>query len=104
MRICPECGHEDPICWRPAAYHPEFSYAHLDGLDVLEPELAELLKGRRPGEMVQRGPYLYWRSTRSETVRRVWVEDYKRVGKKGSWQERVVFFRQLKLQEEAMGP
>lgn len=97
MRVCLKCGHVDPIWWRPSAYHPEFSYADFSGLELLDPELWGLLKERRRGEIVERGPYLYWRSSRSDTVRRVWVEDYRWVGKKGSPQERVRFYRQEKL-------
>lgn len=99
MRVCPKCGHVDPIWWRPAAYHPEFSYAYLTSIESLDPELWELLKDKKAGDIVQRGPYLYWRSTRSQTVRRVWVEDYKMAGKTGSWQERVNSQIQLKLTE-----
>jgi len=99
MRVCPKCGHVDPIWWRPAAYHPEFSYAHNTSLESLEPELWDKLKDLPAGEIITAGPYLYWKSTRSETTRRIWVEDYKMVGKKGSPQERVSHDPQLKLSD-----
>ena len=91
------CGHVDPIWWRPAAYHAEFSYAHNSSLELLDPELWELLRDKRPGEEVQVGEYVYWRSTRSDTVRRAWAEDLRLVGKKGSWMERTHAGVQLKL-------
>ena len=65
----------------------------------MDPQIYELLRTKKPGEMVKRGPYLYWKSTRSEVARRVWVEDYERVGKKGSWQERAELYRQLMMEE-----
>ncbi len=97
MRFCPECGHVDPIWWRPAIYHQEFSYAHTPSLENLDPELWELLKDKRPGEEVQVGEYIYWKSTRSATVRRAWMEDLRLIGKKGSWQEKPSRGQQLKL-------
>lgn len=99
MRICPKCGYEDPICWRPAVYHQEFSYAHTSSLELLDPELWELMQGKRRGEIVERGPYLYWRSSRSDVIRRIWVEDFKRVSKSGSPQEKVRFYEQQQLKE-----
>ena len=104
MRVCPECGHVDPIWWRPAAYHPEFSYAHNTALEWNDPELWAALKPLKRGEIIKRGVYLYWKSTRSETVRRVWVEDYKVVGKRGSPQERVRLYSQKKLDEPSLCP
>lgn len=101
MRICPECGHIDPIWWRPAIFHSEFSYAHNSSLEALDPELWELLKDKRPGEEVQVGEYVYWKSTRSDTTRRAWMEDLRLVGKKGSWQEKSLLYRQTKLMQEA---
>ena len=98
MRICPKCGHVDPIWWRPAAYHPEFDYAHLEALEAMDLELYKIISSLRPGELTQQGPYLYWKSSRSETVRRVWIEDYKIVGKRGSPQERVHHYKQAKLE------
>lgn len=97
MRVCPKCGHEDPIWWRPAAFHPEFSYAHNTSLESLEPELWALLKDLPAGAIVTVGPYHYWKSSRSDTTRRIWVEDFKMVGKKGSPQERVRNVTQLTL-------
>ena len=97
VRICPHCGYVDPIWWRPAAYHPEFSYAQNTALEWNDRELWAALKPLKAGEILKRGPYLYWKSTRSDTTRRVWVEDYKLVGKKGSPQERVRQYEQLKL-------
>jgi len=104
MRVCPECGHVDPIWWRPAVYHPEFSYAHIEALKGDDPELMKALAAVKRGEIVQRGPFLYWTSARSETVRRVWVEDYKIVRKRGSPQERVRFYTQTKLDEPTLCP
>jgi len=97
MRICPKCGYIDPIWWRPAAYHQEFSYAHASSLEALDPELWELLRDKRPGEEVQVGEYVYWKSTRSDVVRRAWMEDLRLVGKKGSWMEKPPGGEQLKL-------
>lgn len=99
MRVCPKCGYEDPICWRPAAYHPEFSYAHLSSLELLDPELWKALNEKRRGEIIQRGIYLYWRSTGADVARRVWIEDFKHVGKKGSPQEKTRFYKQMGLRE-----
>jgi len=104
MRICPECGHMDPIWWRPTAYHPEFSYAHNEALEAMDPELFAALAAVKRGEIVQRGPFLYWKSTKSETVRRVWVEDYKIVRKRGSPQERVRLYTQTKLDNPTLCP
>lgn len=89
MRACPKCGHVDPICWRSGAFHPEFQYADFDSLELLETELFSAVKDKKPGEIIQIGDYVFWKSTRSNTVRRIWIEDYKLVGKKGSPQERV---------------
>lgn len=97
MRICPRCGHVDPLHWLPAMYHQEFSYAHASSIELLDPELWAALTAVKRGDMVRRGPYLYWRSSRSETVRRVWVEDYVRVRRKGSWLEKVRLYRQTTL-------
>jgi len=97
VRICPKCGHIDPIWWRTAAFHPEFSYAQASALESLQPELWELLKDKRPGDIVQVGEYMYWKSTRSDTVRRAWTEDLRLIGKKGSWQEKAHGGQQLKL-------
>ena len=97
MRICPRCGHVDPIWWRPAVYHPEFSYAHNTALEWNDPDLWAALRPLKRGDIIKRGSYLYWKSTRSDTTRRIWVEDYKLVGKKGSSQERVHLYEQKKL-------
>ena len=97
MRICPRCGYVDPIWWRSAAYHPEFSYAHNTALLWNDPELWAALKSVKRGEIIKRGPFLYWKSTRSDTTRRVWIEDYRLVGKKGNPQERSRRYRQQKL-------
>jgi len=78
-------------------YHQEVSYAHASSLEALDPELWELLKDKRPGEEVQVGEYVYWKSSRSDTVRRAWMEDLRLVGKKGSWQEKSPGGRQMKL-------
>ena len=97
MRICPKCGHVDPIWWRANAWHPEFSYAQNTALEWNDPDLWEALRPLKRGEIIKRGPYLYWKSTRSDTTRRVWIEDYKLVGKKGSPQERTHLYEQKKL-------
>ena len=97
IRICPKCGHVDPIWWRPAIHHPEFSYAHNSALEWNDPELWASLKPLKRGEIVKRGPFLYWKSTRGDVTRRVCVEDYRLVGKKGSWQEKTHLYRQMKL-------
>jgi len=89
MKRCPKCGYVDPDCWRPAAFHPEISYAHIDGLEMFEPEVYEAIVDKAPGERVLVGEYVYWRSSRSPTVRRSWVDDHRIVGKRGSSQERV---------------
>jgi len=96
-RICPRCGHVDPIWWRPAVYHQEFSYAHNTALVWNDPELWAALRPLKRGEIIKRGPFFYWKSTRSDTTRRVWIEDYRLVRKKGSPQEKVRRFEQLKL-------
>ena len=88
MRICPKCGHLDPECWRPAAFHPEISYAYIDSLEVFSPEIVEQLKDKKPGEIIVVDPFVYWKSPRSPTVRRTWIEDYKIKGKSVN-QERV---------------
>lgn len=97
MRICPRCGHIDPIWWRPARHHPEFSYAHNTALEWNDPELWAALQTVKRGEIIKRGPYLYWKSTRSDTTRRMWIEDYRLVGKTGSPQERSRRYKQQKL-------
>lgn len=90
MRICPTCGHVDPMCWRPNAWNPQYSYARIDQLEFFVPELWQLIKDKKPGEIVQLGEYLYWKTQGgSQTVRRCWIEDFKIVGKKGEPQERV---------------
>lgn len=99
MRVCPKCGYEDPICWRPAAYHQEFSYTDFSSLELLDPLLWELLRQQKRGVIVRRDPFLFWRSSRSDVVRRIWIEDFKRVGKKGNPQEKVRFYEQQLLME-----
>ena len=97
MRICPRCGYVDNIAWRPAMYHQEFSFAHREGLELLDPEIVAALMATKRGDMVRRGPYLYWRARSTDTVRRCWVEDYRRVRRKGSWMERPRLYRQATL-------
>ncbi len=89
MGVCPKCGHEDAPCWRSAAFHTEHSYAQLSTLEMFEPELWEAIKDKPKGEVIKLLPYVYWKSIKSETVRRCWVEDFKVLGKSGSPQERV---------------
>jgi len=88
MRVCPKCGYEDAPCWRPGAYHQEHSYSQIDVLEMFEPELWEAIKNKDRGELIEIPPFVFWKSTRSDTVRRCWIEDFKMVGKRGSPQER----------------
>ena len=97
MRVCPKCGYVDPIWWRPAAYHQEHSYASFDVIQWNEPKLWEQLKDLPRGELLRIEPFFYWKSTRSDTIRRVWIEDYYLVGKSGNPQERVDHSPQLKI-------
>ena len=61
----------------------------MDTLEMFEPEVWDLMKDEPPGKVLQLGEFVYWRSPRSDTVRRCWIEDFKIVGKRGSPQERV---------------
>ena len=101
MRVCKECGHVDPNWWRPAAFHQHIDYAYLDGLDVLDPELYDLIKDKKPGETIIRGPFVYWLSSRSPTVRRAWIEDFKVYGKSVP-QERVSHSPQTTLDDSKL--
>lgn len=44
MRICPECGHADPPCWRSRMYHLYTDYCKLGELRFWNPSLAEKLE------------------------------------------------------------
>ena len=61
----------------------------MDTLEMFEPDVFELMKEAPNGEVRQLNDFVYWKSPRSDTVRRCWVEDFKIVGKRGSPQERV---------------
>ncbi len=56
---------------------------------MFEPELWEAIKDKPKGETIEIPPYVFWKSIKSDTVRRCWIEDFKMVGKAGSPQERV---------------
>lgn len=64
---------------------------------ILEPDLWKALKAVKRGQLVRRGPFLFWRSSRSDTIRRVWMEDYRIVGKRGIPQEKMRFWKQTTL-------
>ena len=81
MRICPVCGHKDGEEWRPAAFHHHISYAYLDSLYYTEPELYQKIKTAPAEAIIYYHPFVYWKSPRSETVRRAWIEDFKLYGK-----------------------
>lgn len=88
MRVCPNCGCVDPEWWRPAAFHQHIDYADLSVIESLEPEIFRELKDKKYGEVVVIGIYCYWKSSKSETVRRSSIEDFKIKGKSVN-QERV---------------
>ena len=81
MRICPECGHVDPEWWRPAAFHQHIDYVQMDVIEEFEPEIIEALKDKPAGTVVFIEPFAYWKSPKSETIRRSSIEDYKIKGK-----------------------
>jgi len=97
MRRCPKCGYVDSECWRPAAFHPWISYAYLDSLEVLEPEIFEIIKDRKTGKTIIHNEYVYWISPKSSTVRRAWIKDFEIYGKSVP-QERVSHDPQLTLE------
>lgn len=96
MRICPKCGHVDPEWWRPAAFHQHIDYAQLDVISQFEPEVFEALKGKPAGTVVFIEPFAYWKSPKSETIRRCSIEDYELKGKSVP-QERVSHNPQVTL-------
>lgn len=81
MRECPNCGYVDPECWRPAAFHQHIDYAYVDSLNLFEPEVFQLMKDKIPGEVVPLPPFVYWLSSKSHTIRRSSIEDFKIKGK-----------------------
>jgi len=81
MRVCPNCGHVDPEWWRPAAFHQHIDYADFSVLEIFEEELAEALRDKKSGELVVIEPFVYWKSAKSNTVRRSSVEDFEIKGK-----------------------
>ena len=97
MRECPKCGHIDPECWRPAAFHQHIDYADIDSLELFEPEVFQLMKDKIPGEIAKLYPFVYWKSPKSHTIRRSSIEDFKIKGKSVP-QERVSHNPQLTLE------
>lgn len=81
MRVCPECGYVDDECWRPAAFHRHIDYAYIESVKRLNPELWAELKHLKKNELLVRDSFVYWLSSRSDTVRRSWREDYRIFGK-----------------------
>lgn len=81
MRLCPKCGHVDPEWWRPAAFHQHIDYAQYDVLELFEPEIIKELEGKKAGTVIFIEPFAYWKSPKSETVRRSSIEDFKIKGK-----------------------
>ncbi len=105
MRVCPKCGWEDHPMWRANAWNPMYDYAHYDSIEWNDQELWQLIKDKKVGEIIERPPFVYWKSQgKSNTVRRCWVEDFRRVGKKGDPQERVHDHGQTKLQTSEVEP
>jgi len=85
MRVCPKCGYVDPPWWRPSRWQPEHDTARIDDLLLHEPELLKQLE--REG-VVFKGPFVFWKSSRSRRVRRTWIQEWKRFGKSGEPQEK----------------
>lgn len=99
MRVCPKCGHKDPICWRPNGWHPEISYTYIDGMELLEPEIYAAIKNFKTGELFMIGEYVYWkvRSRGQPQIKRVHSSDFKNVGKRGSPMENRSIWKQVKI-------
>ena len=98
MRVCPNCGYEDHPMWRSNAWNPQYDYASLTAIEWNDTELWQLIKDTKLGQVVEMLPFVYWKTqSKSGTVRRCWIEDFKRVGKKGDPQERVSGHGQTRL-------
>ena len=53
----------------------------MDVVAEFEPEIIEALNGKPAGTVVYIEPFAYWKSPKSETIRRCSIEDYKIKGK-----------------------
>ena len=81
MRICPKCNHIDGYEWRPAAFLPHIDYAYIESLAATDKELYDILQITPAGKLLYRKPFVYWKSNRSNTVRRSWEKDFEIYGK-----------------------
>lgn len=96
MKVCPECGYEDPPCWRPGVpKRRAIDVCTIDDLDIWQPELAKKLRSDnevftkyyayrlRPSGWVTRRPMtLYkqmkWREPPMEKVARKYIRSKSR--------------------------
>lgn len=51
MRVCPECGHVDPPCWKaPYSRGMEVDHTKIEELEEYQPEIAKKLKEALPNK------------------------------------------------------
>ena len=62
MRICPECGFEDPICWRQNRWVSAVDYTRIEDFTAEYPKLADL----QPGEIRSDKHNYYYRGKKAK--------------------------------------
>ena len=75
MKICPKCGHDEGVWWRPRPNRVLASYVERETLSTVEPEVYRLTEGLRRGETVSDGHFTY-KVTRGGNVEKIENELY----------------------------
>ena len=44
MRVCPKCGHKDPILWRHKRFRLFTDYCHIQEMELFDSKFAEEIK------------------------------------------------------------
>jgi len=76
MKECPNCGYIDPPHWRPRIFDFEVDFCHLSDLEMIDADLAQILKRTKSGKTVEQGVYCYKR-TGTNYIWRLWLPLFK---------------------------
>jgi len=74
MRVCPQCGYEEPAIWRNTKWRLYTEHCHIGDLEIWDPEFAKKLKAAGPGSTIIRAGHKYRLNKSGSYVHRLAVK------------------------------